>query len=1008
MRLHGRDSEQRVLREVVRAAADGSGTALVLRGEPGTGRTALLDWAATALSGAGSGTDSGSGTDDVGSDSGSGTGTDDVGSDSGSGSGDVGAGPGPVLRCACVPAETVLPYAGLIRLLRPLFDLVDHLPQPERGALREALGLADGGADADTTDDGHCDDSFDGVLADPDRRFLVGPAVRSLLAEAARRSPCPLLCLVDDAHWLDEASAEALVLAGRRLSADPVALILAMDDDPADPLPAPRLRTLPLTGLTPTAASALLSARRRDLPEPARQRLLAGSGGNPLALLELPPGADGGPLSDRLIRTFAARIRELPAPTRRALLLAAAEGTGDMAVVREAGAAPGALALAGGLTRDDGALRHPLVAVAVLRTASPDERRAAHAALATVLKGRPGCADRRAWQLAWAAPGPDEADETVAQELERTARRALRRGGREAAARAYEEAARLSTEPAVRARRLVPAAECWGGTVPVERAGAAEEASAARATGTNLRPGGADRRASDAPRAETARAEGVLTDPGSGTNPLPEAAGRHSARTAAGQTDAAPAGQAGGAGLQPGTAGPRTPGARAQAAAEQAEAILADPAGGAGALPGTAQLRARAARVRAAEEFAQGRPGKAHALLIEGARGIGGTDPGLELRMRLGAVEAAWAAGDVGMLAVTADGLDAARLPDGDPLVPVGGLLGGLVALPLGRPLPPGGLPPLAEAVAGAREGGVGAPDEVALILGAGLVTGHERETRDVASAVAEEARADGRLGLLTVALALRATAEVLLGEHARAGASGREALDLARDTGQDRWARHVCGVLAYLAAVGGDRTGCRVLAAEALGGTPGFGRAGTTWAHWALTVLDLGAGHLDAALARLDIAAPAPARFDPPFSRGLPDLIEALVALGHTPEARELTRRVSAWALRLNLPAAEALLARCRALVAVTDAEAETYFRTALELHAADPRPFDRARTELSRARWLHHRHRVRDAVPHLAAARAAFVRLQAAPWSAQAAKLAAGSAGLMAGARGGSVPDR
>jgi hypothetical protein len=153
--------------------------------------------------------------------------------------------------------------------------------------------------------------------------------------------------------------------------------------------------------------------------------------------------------------------------------------------------------------------------------------------------------------------------------------------------------------------------------------------------------------------------------------------------------------------------------------------------------------------------------------------------------------------------------------------------------------------------------------------------------------------------------------------------------------------------------------------------------------------MLDLGAGRTAAATTRLDPgAATGPAALDPPLSRGLTDLVEALVLLGRTPDAREVAARVSVWAHRLNLAASEALLARCRALVAVTDAEAESCFRTALDLHTADPHPFDRARTALLYGEWLRAHHRTAEAHPHLASALTAFTGLAAAPWAARATR--------------------
>ncbi|WP_225844984.1 ATP-binding protein [Streptomyces sp. HPF1205] len=977
MRLYGRDSEQRVLDALVRAAADGRGGALALRGEPGAGKTALLDHAA----GLGGG--------------------------------------GPVLRHTCTPARARLPYSGLGLLLRPLLPLAERLPARRREALRTALALP-GAHPADE---------------DQDARFLVGLAALSLLARAASEGPDgsgggPVLCLVDDAQWLDGASAGALGFAARRVEAARVAMVVAVEDGtepdsdpdreavaspwdaavpvperppgaPFGPPPFPRLpRTMRVEGLDAAAAAALLAGRRDDLDEAARERLLAQAAGNPLALRYLRPEGGTERLTRRLLAAFTERVRALPPGTREALLLTAAEGTGDQAVVRAVGAPPADPEAAGGLLTPAGSFRHPLAAAAVLHHAPPRERRAAHRALAAALD-RPADADRRAWHLAYATPGQDEA---VAAELERAAVRARRRGAWEAAARAYEEAARLTPDPGGRARRLtlsgesalsagLPArASAAAGRAVLERA-AAEEVAAAegpptRAATRSPAPG--------RPAVEEAAAEQPTTEqaapgrPAAERPPLTEQAASSRPTTeqaAAEEAAAAP--------------GPSTGPARARR-----QPVLA----------GEAWPRARIARLRAAADLELGRPRRAHALLVEGARWA--ADPRSRLRMEIGALDAAWAADDTDLLTVTADSLAALRLPHGDrdPLATVRALLLRLAELPLDRRLAPGPYPSLAEVVARAREGGVRSSRALSLIVGAGLVTGHERETRDAAAAMAARCRAHGRFDPLAAMLALRAAADVLLDEHTAARAGGQEALRLAEDTGQETWARYAAGLLGFLAAVEGDEAACRVLVARAGGGAGGGGGGGGggdapsegttdggtasgavgyggrspggTWADRASALLDLGAGRWEAAVTRLDPAAAGPAAFCPPLSRGLPDTVEALVALGRTPDAREVTARVSAWAHRLNLVVSEALLARCRALAAVTGTEAETCFRTALDLHTADPRPFERARTALLYGEWLRRGDRADEARPHLASALAAFTRLSAAPWAARAAR--------------------
>ncbi|MEV0407174.1 AAA family ATPase [Actinoallomurus sp. NPDC050550] len=815
--LYGRRTEQTVLDELVHTALGGRSGVLVLRGEPGIGKTALLDYAAGAASGT------------------------------------------QVIRGAGVEAETDLPYAGLHLLLRPVLHLTDRLPEAQRDALRSSLGLG---------------------TIDPDARFLVALATLSLLTEAAAEGP--LLCLIDDAQWLDDVSAETLVFVARRLHAEPIAMIFAVRDDETHAFPAAGLRTLRLDGLDREAADVLVRAARTELSGADRERLVAGAAGNPLALLEMRPDGDALSLTDRLREAFLGRVRRLPDTTRRLLLLAAAEGAGDLGVVLRA-AATHALSL-GDLEPAEGAalvrvtdteiaFRHPLVRAAVYQSATRFERIAAHSALADALT-EPEDADRRAWHLAKAASGTDE---KVAAELEGTALRARARGGYEAALAAYAQAARLSPALDDQARRLVLAGEM---------------------------------------AAETARLN------------------------------------------------------EARTAAEQAAR-----------LPGDPTLAARIARVRATADFKQGRPRSAHALLTEGAHRIADADPHQELRMQLTAVNAAWVADDASLLATTAARLDGLRLPPGDPMTPVRAFLVWMTSFALDRPGKE--LPPLGRVVAEAREASVRCPHDLSLIAIGGLAAGHDRETRDITEAMAADSRMRGRLGWLTAMLSLRAAAETLLGEHRDSRTIAQEALRLATDTGQVRWIRHSAGILAYLAAVEGDEDGCRALVAQALGGPVSeFTSPGGTWAHWALTMLDLGAGRAESAAGRLDVSAAGPVRFGPPIMRGIPDVIEALVRAGRPADTAAPLARLEEWAGQVHRPGADALVLRCRALTA-PGTEAEDHYRAALELHRADLRPFDEARTSLLYGEWLRRGRRKAEARPYLSAALGALEALGARPWA-------------------------
>jgi len=348
-----------------------------------------------------------------------------------------------------VESEMELAFASLHLLCGPLLDRLAGLPGPQRDALGTAFGLREGDA--------------------PDR-FLVGLAVLTLLSEVAEERP--LLCVVDDAQWLDTASAQVLAFAARRLLAEPVGLVFAARE-PGEQFRG--LADLEVRGLPDQDARMLLrSVVRFRLDERVRDRLLAEADGNPLALLELPRGLDPAQLAGgfglveaqaipaRIEAGFRRRIEALPADTRALMLVAAAEPTGDSMVVWRAAERLGIPASAEVAAQTEGLLevgtwvrfRHPLVRSAVYSSEPPSERRAAHRALAEVTD-RDGDPDRRAWHLAAAASGPDE---QVATELERSAGRAQARGGMAAAAAFLRRAAEFTSEPGPRAERALAAA----------------------------------------------------------------------------------------------------------------------------------------------------------------------------------------------------------------------------------------------------------------------------------------------------------------------------------------------------------------------------------------------------------------------------------------------------------------------------------------------------------------------------------------------------------------------
>ena len=348
-----------------------------------------------------------------------------------------------ILRAEGVEAESELAFAGLHQLLRPLESLIERLGVAQRDALAAVFGS---GAGAD--------------------RFVVAAGALQLLAEAAEEQP--VLCVVDDLQWLDRPSAEVLGFVARRLDAEPIAVLLALRDSFAVPPGLARFPLLALGGLAREDARLVLERTGRLTPAD-RERVLDAAHGIPLALLELPrgPGAEMGTVE----RTFADRLSELPAATREAVLLAAAdddpEGRTALRVWAAASLSGGRRALSvadsapprlPGLLRVEGGravFRHPLVRSAAYAAATFEQRQRAHEALAAALTGDAD-ADRRAWHRATAAAAPDAA---VADELEQSAERARTRGGHAAAAAALERAARLTADDAQRARRLVAAAD---------------------------------------------------------------------------------------------------------------------------------------------------------------------------------------------------------------------------------------------------------------------------------------------------------------------------------------------------------------------------------------------------------------------------------------------------------------------------------------------------------------------------------------------------------------------
>ena len=406
--LRGRRRECDVLERLLEAVRAGESRALVVRGEPGVGKTALLDYMVEHASGC------------------------------------------RVARAVGVESEMELAYAGVHQLLTPMLDRLQRLPGPQRQALRTAFGLSSGPA--------------------PDR-FLVGLAALSLLADVAEEHP--LVCLVEDEQWLDRASAQVLAFVARRLQAESVGLVFAAR------VPSGELAGLPelvVEGLPEAEARTLLDAALTGpLDAQVRDRIVAETGGNPLALVELPRGLTpaelaGGfalpsavPLSASIQESFRRRLEALPEETRWLLLVAAAEPVGDPVLVWRAAERLGVGTQAATPAAETDLLevgarvrfRHPLVRSAAYRSASLQQRQQVHRALAEATDPDLD-PDRRAWHWAHATPGPDE---DVAAELERSAGRAQGRGGLAAAAAFLQRSVALTRDPARRTERALAAAQ---------------------------------------------------------------------------------------------------------------------------------------------------------------------------------------------------------------------------------------------------------------------------------------------------------------------------------------------------------------------------------------------------------------------------------------------------------------------------------------------------------------------------------------------------------------------
>jgi DNA-binding CsgD family transcriptional regulator len=406
-KLIDRGEELHILDQMLATVRAGESRAIVVHGEAGIGKSALVEDLAERLSGCRS------------------------------------------VRTTGVESEIELAFAGLHQLCAPLLDHLEHLPVPQRAALQAAFGMITGPA--------------------PDQ-FLIGLAVLGILSDVSEEEP--LLCLIDDYQWLDRASAQALAFAARRLGTESVGMIFTTR------IPGDELAGLPELMIGKLADADARILLRSVIPTPLdrriRDQIIAETGGNPLALLELPRGLRPAELAGgfglpgavhpagAVTETFRRRLAALPVETRRLLVVAAADPTGDSALVWRAAEHRGVEPAAAGPAVESGLaeigtrvrFRHPLARAVAYWSASADERRAAHRALADVIDAASD-ADRRVWHLAAASVGPDD---DLATELERAAEHARARGGLAAAAAFLQRAALLTRDPANRARRAIAAA----------------------------------------------------------------------------------------------------------------------------------------------------------------------------------------------------------------------------------------------------------------------------------------------------------------------------------------------------------------------------------------------------------------------------------------------------------------------------------------------------------------------------------------------------------------------
>lgn len=832
--LYGRDAERAQIGTLLEAARDSRSGALVVRGEPGIGKTALLADARERA-----------------------------------------ARDMHVLSASGVESESDLPFAAVHQLLLPALDRLERLPAPQAAALRGALGLEEGGAQ---------------------EPFLVFAACLSLLAEVAERRP--LLCTVDDAHWLDTASADAFSFVARRLDAEGIVMLFGAREREARAFDAVGIPSLTLEPLDAEAATTLLTRVAGNVAPTVRERLLQQAGGNALALVELPaslsqaqldgtePLPDVLPLTDDVESIFLERVRRLPGEAQRLLLVAAADEVEDVGLIVHAaelfGAGPEALDLSeeAGLVSVEGhrlSFRHPLVRSAIYRSATSSERRDAHGALAQAFARYEEHADRRAWHLAASVLEPDE---NVVRALEVAAERAEERAGYVAAAKAYARAGELSSDDEARGRRL---------------------ARAARAA----RIAGAD------DYAVTLAAE----------------------------------------------AGP----------------LVVDPV-----------VQAELALAVGVAEFRQGRPLDGFPRLIDAAREVADHDLTKAVELLIWATGAASMGGNptalaevprlAAALASAADDGEAAYVAE---------------ALAAFADVRAGGTPSttvrLEEAFAWATTSD-DAQHVFAISIGA-LFSGDEDRFAGLINRATSLARERGEFGILAEALSMASVQHYLAQRFDEAAVVASEALQFARELRAPNAEARPLLILSFVEAIRGDEESVRRHTDDVIGLAAAHGLpARATFAAYVRAMLDLGHGRWTEALEHLAVVTdPRPDVGDAFLAKGaLPDVVEAAVHAGRREDAQKALSQFEEWAAESSVPAVQARLASCRALLAERR-EATAHFEEALAPEAGS-KPFDLARMQLLYGEHLRRARRRVDSRAQLRAALQSFERLRAAPWAERA----------------------